>query len=283
MKELRFNPVRKILVPTDFSDNADHALSYAAMLAAKLRSKLVLFHSIKVPVVAINEMVAEVPDEQLIKEANKQLEKLKNKIRSRQVPAEVETASSMGFAVDEIINYCGSKNTDLVVMGTKGAHGLSELLLGSNTAEVVSKATCPVLAVPHDAKINGIQKVVFATNYSDNDFQSIFLLTEIFKPWNPEIIIVHVEDSHHPKVESSIFERFKEQVVTSIAYDKFYFNLIDGADTEDAVSNFATSNNVDIISVSKRKLSLFERLVGVSVSKRLAYHTHIPLLVFHAE
>jgi nucleotide-binding universal stress UspA family protein len=51
MKEFKFNPVRRILVPTDFSENADHAMGYAATLASKLRSRLVLFHSIKVPVV----------------------------------------------------------------------------------------------------------------------------------------------------------------------------------------------------------------------------------------
>ena len=280
MNDFNFNPLRKILVPTDFSENAEHALSYAAMLAAKLRSKLVLLHSIKVPIVAMNEMVAEVPEPQLTKEANLQLEKLKNKIRGRQLPVEVETISSMGFAVEEIISFCDERKSDLIVMGTRGAHGLSEVLLGSNTAEVISKAACPVLAVPYDAPVNGIRKILFATNYNDNDFRSIFLLTEIFKPWNPEIIIVHAEDSHHPRMENSAFEHFKEQVVSGIPYDKYYFNLLDGGDVESAVNDFASSNQVDLISVSKRKRNFFERMIGTSLSKRLAYHTHIPLLVF---
>jgi len=283
MKEFKFNPLRKILVPTDFSDNADHALNYAAVLASKLRSKLVLFHSVKFPVVAMNEMVVEVPDSQLIKESNVKLEKLKHTIRGKQVPVEIETSSSVGFAVDEIINYCQSKKSDMIVMGTKGAHGLGELLLGSNTAEVIAKAKCPVLAVPPDAKVKDIKKILFATNYADNDFQSIFLLTEIFKPWNPEIIIVHVEDPHNARTENSHFEHFKSQVMTSISYDKFYFNLLDGKNVEEAISDFAIHNSIDIISVSARRRNLFEKLTGRSTTKKMSYHTHIPLLAFHAE
>ena len=283
MKEFKFNPLRKILVPTDFSENAGHALSYASLLASKLRSKLVIFHSIKFPVVAMNEMVVEVPDEQLIRESNVKLEKLKHNLRSKQTPIEIETSSTVGFAVDEIINFCDSKKSDLIVMGTKGAHGLGEFFLGSNTAEVIARAKCPVLAVPPDARVKDIRKILFATNYADNDFQSIFLLTEIFKPWDPEIIIVHVEDPHNVRSENMHFEQFKSQVVTSISYDKFYFNLLDGKNVEQALSDFATQNNIDIVSVSARRRNLFERLTGRSTTKKMSYHTHIPLLAFHAD
>jgi nucleotide-binding universal stress UspA family protein len=282
MKDFKFNPIRSILVPTDFSENADKAIAYASTIASALKSKLVLFHSIKFPVVVLNETIQVIDDKALIKDADAHLGKLKSGIRGKQVPIEVETVSAMGFAVDEILSQCESGKSDLIVMGTKGAHGLSEYLIGSNTAEVIAKAKCPVLAVPQDAVMRGINKVLFATNYADNDFHSVFLLTEIFKPWNPEIIIVHVEDQGNEVVEVDHFERFKEQVVSGIKYDKFYFNLLDGKNTEDAVNDFATSNKIDIISVSTHKRNLFERLTGRSMSKRLAYHSHIPLLAFHA-
>jgi nucleotide-binding universal stress UspA family protein len=280
MKELRFNPLRRILVPTDFSVNADHALGYAASIAAKLRSKIILFHSVKVPVVVLNETVVTANDQELVRESNQKLSRMKSKMRGQQLPVELETSTGVGFAVDEILNFCSTGKADLIVMGTRGAHGLGEMLFGSNTAEVISKAKCPVLAVPEGAHTGKINKVMFATNYSDNDFQSIFLLTEILKPWNPEIIIVH--SAGNIRVENESFERFKEQVMTSIAYDKFYFNLLEGTNTEDVISNFANENHIDIISVSKRKRSLFERIISVSTTRRLAYHVNIPLLVFPA-
>jgi len=282
MKEFKFNPIRRILVPTDFSANAGGAVNYAAALAARLGSRLILFHSVHLPVALGNEASGVVSDKQLLENSMAQLNGLKNQIAEQHPGLNIEVLNSLGFAVDEIIGFCSTKEADLIVMGTKGAHGLGEILIGSNTAEVISRARCPVLAVPLEAGMNGIRKVLFATNYADQDFQSIFLLTEIFKPWNPEIVIVHSEDSSNPGVENNQFEWFKNQVMTSISYDKFYFNLISGKNTEQAISEFAGENGVDIISVSTRRRNLFEKLTSRSTSRKLAYHTNIPLMAFHA-
>jgi len=279
MTTFNFKPIKKILVPTDFSGNADHALNYAVSLATRLESKLVLFHSSKVPIAALNETVQINTDDVIVGETHEQLNALKNKITSRENAIEVETVSSVGFAVEEILTTCENQDIDLIIMGTKGAHGLGEIFIGSNTADVISKAKCPVLAIPHNALTGKLDKVLFATNYNDNDYHSIFLLTEIFKPWNPDIVIVHATENAQP-LETDFFEQFKEDVVTKVRYGKYSFKLLEGGNVESVVSDFAYSNNVDLISVAKHKKTLFERIVGVSTSKRLAFHTHIPLLVF---
>ena len=283
MKEFKFNPIRRILVPTDFSSNAGGAVNYAAALAARLGSRLLLFHSVHVPVNVTTESGEVISNSLLLENSLAQLNALKNKIAEQYQGLHIEVLNSLGFAVEEIIGLCASKEADLIVMGTKGAHGLGEILIGSNTAEVITRSRCPVLAVPLEAGMMGIRKVLFATNYADQDFKSIFLLTEIFKPWNPEIVIVHSEDGGNAGVENSQFEWFKGQVMTSISYDKFNFNLISGKNTEQAISEFAKENGVDIISVSTRRRNLFEKLTSRSTSRKLAYHTDIPLLAFHAE
>jgi hypothetical protein len=141
-----------------------------------------------------------------------------------------------------------------------------------------------VLAVPEAASLKDIRRILFATNYADNDFQSLFLLTEIFKDWNPEIFVVHAEEGRNERAENRQFEWFKGQVMTSISYDRFAFHLIDGSKSpEHAVSDFASRNDVDLISVSTRRKNLFEKVVSRSVSRKLAYHTHIPLLAFHTD
>lgn len=280
MKEFKFNPVQRILVPTDFSSNAEHALGYAAFIAQKLKSRLILFHSIKVPIVVMNETVVVAKDEELLKDSDGKLATLRDKITSLQSGVEVETRSSVGFAVDEILNDSAHGKPDLIIMGTRGAHGLGEMLFGSNTAAVISRSECPVLAVPHDAKTGNMNKILFATNYSDNDFHSIFLLTEMFKPWNPQIIILHASEGTQPQIETEFFDRFKEELMSLVPYDRFAFSLVEGPSVDGVVSDYATQNNVDLISVSKRKRTLFERFVSVSTTRRLAYHAHIPLLVF---
>jgi nucleotide-binding universal stress UspA family protein len=282
MPNFNYTP-KNILVPTDFSENADHALTYAVAFASKLAGKLVLLHSSKVPIAAINETVQITGDEMHIGESNEQLAALKNKITSQKDGVEVATVSAVGFAVEEILNTCESQNIDIIVMGTKGARGLSEIFIGSNTADVIAKAKCPVLAIPQNATTGKLEKVIFATNYNDNDFQSIKLLTEIFKPWNPDLVIVHATDNSQPQVESNFFEQFKEDLLTKVRYNKYFFKLLEGGNVENAISEFADSSSADLIAVSKRKRTLFERIVGVSTTTRLAFHTHIPLLVFPEE
>jgi len=282
MPNFNYTP-KKILVPTDFSGNAEHALKYAVAFASKLEGQLVLLHSSKVPIAAINETVQITGDDMHIGESNEQLAALKNKITSQKNGVEVATISAVGFAVEEILKTCDEQKIDMIVMGTKGARGLSEIFIGSNTADVISKSKCPVLAIPHNATTGKLEKVIFATNYNDNDFQSIKLLTEIFKPWNPDLVIVHATDNSQPQVESSFFEQFKEDLITKVRYGKYFFKLLEGGNVENAISEFADSSGADLIAVSKRKRTLFERIVGVSTTTRLAFHTHIPLLVFPEE
>jgi nucleotide-binding universal stress UspA family protein len=282
MKEFKFNPIRRILVPTDFSPNAGGAVNYAAALAARLGSRLILFHSVHIPLPVGNEPVVVVSDRLLMDNSETLLNELRTRIAGQYPGLNIEVLATQGFAVEEIIGLCSSKEADLIVMGTRGAHGLGEILIGSNTAEVISRSRCPVLAVPEEAHMNGIRKLLFATNYADQDFQSVFLLTEIFKPWNPEIIIVHAGDGN-AGAENSQFEWFKGQVVTSISYDRFCFNLINGKNAEQAISEFAKENEVDLITVSTRRRNLFERLTSRSISRKLVYHTDIPLLAFHAD
>ncbi|MFN8143735.1 MAG: universal stress protein [Bacteroidia bacterium] len=282
MKNFNINPIRKILVPTDFSANAKNAAEYASHLAKKLDSKILLFHSTHLPVVSANEVILAVDPMTLERDSLNHLNAIKKEIESNFQQVEIENITTIGFAVEEIIAAVKDQKIDLVAMGTKGASGMTEFLIGSNTADVIEKCHCPVLAIPAESKYRVPKKVVFATNYADNDFQSIYLLAEIMKPFNAEIIILHVDDNLDSKMEGRMLEWFKGQVTTNIPYDKFSFNLISSKNTIDALDIFITDNEIDILSVSMRKRNFFDKLTSRSLTRKLAYHTHIPLLAFHA-
>lgn len=282
MKNFNINPIRKILVPTDFSSNAKNATDYACNLAKTLDSKIVLFHSTHLPVVSANEVIMAVDPVSLEKDSLNHLNLLKKEIEKNFGQVEIENVTTIGFAVEEIIDVVKEQKIDLVVMGTKGASGMTEILIGSNTADVIEKCHCPVLAIPAESHFKVPKKVVFATNYADNDFQSIYLLAEIMKPFNAEIVVLHVDDNQDSKMESRMLEWFKGQVNTNIPYDQFLFNLISGKNTIEALDQFIMENDVDILSVSMRKRNFFDKLTSKSLTRKLAYHTHIPLLAFHA-
>lgn len=139
---------RTILVPTDFSEQADQALAYAVNLAAQLDATIHLVHAITVPAAGIPELgvaYSSLMMESTAKEAQKELDARATLYRDRVAlgPGRVE----VGDARDVIDQVAETIDADLIVMGTHGRRGLRRMLLGSVAETVVRSAPCPVLTV----------------------------------------------------------------------------------------------------------------------------------------
>src|SRR5437867_1302126 len=140
--------MKTILFPTDFSHTADSALDYAIAFSRKLNAKLILFNTYPVPIY-VTDVADEVAMEEQVKtQAEISLKTFEERIHSVAPDIETECITAWGFPADEIIFQSKEKKVDLIIMGTHGANGLTKFLLGTNTAEVVNKAECPVLAIP---------------------------------------------------------------------------------------------------------------------------------------
>jgi len=183
--------MKTILVPTDFSENADNAIMYALEMNKKFNAKIILFHSYFIPVYAA-EAPMNVPGlAELKNDAMKSLEKVKVKINTS-FPGNnfvIETSVSEGMPEDEIATITEKEKPDMVIMGTKGAHGIREILIGTTTASVMKNIRCPIIAVPAEAKFKGINKIVFATNYAENDFENIESVIDFAKHYQAEVTI----------------------------------------------------------------------------------------------
>jgi len=96
------------------------------------------------------------------------------------------------LAVDFILETIDKKKPDLVVMGTTGASGLKEMIIGSNTSTIVEKAKCPVIAVPEKKIFSAIKSITYATNYNLTDIYALEKLVEIAKLFHAKITLLHV-------------------------------------------------------------------------------------------
>jgi nucleotide-binding universal stress UspA family protein len=139
--------IRHILVPHDFSETAEYALSYALALADKFAARITVVHAYEVPaygypdaLVASLEFTAEIE-----RTLSKSLEEVKARASSGKVP--VEAFLRRGTAWSEITAAATESKADLIVMGTHGRRGVARALLGSVAEKVVRTATCPVLTV----------------------------------------------------------------------------------------------------------------------------------------
>ena len=138
-----------ILVATDFSPPAEHALDYAIELANKLGAKVHLVNVIGIPTYGVPELGLAISSsvmDSVVKSSQSELDKL---VAAR-APTKIEAMLRTGDARDVIINTAVEVGAQLIVMGTHGRRGVSRALLGSVAESVVRHAPCPVLIVRAD-------------------------------------------------------------------------------------------------------------------------------------
>jgi nucleotide-binding universal stress UspA family protein len=276
--------MKTIIIPTDFSANAMNAAHYALELNKQIRAEIVLFHSCIIPVYATDVPVV-VPDiDMLKKESLKLLNKVRSEVETDFSNQEIHTHVSAGYPGEEIISYAEKKKAGMVVMGTKGASGLKEVLFGTNTAGIIGRLNCPLLIVPEGAGFKDMKKIVFATNYAENDIENIHEVIELAKKFNAEVILLHISSADQSKpFEYNSIESFCEQTKKSSGYDLIRFKLLDDADVEKGINFYLDEVKADLIAMTNRHRSFFQRFFNKSISKKMAYHTHIPLMVFHVK
>jgi nucleotide-binding universal stress UspA family protein len=272
----------KILIPTDFSANADHAIKYGAMLGKAVNADLILMNVYTPPVTRGNVAYPLITEEKgrMTREATEKLLNLSTTV-SEDYGIRCEHQVRIGNPVDEIVKEAEVRAIDLIVMGTVGASGISRIVFGSNTAFVMEKAPCPVFAVPTNSTLALPKKVVFATNYADNDIQAVKDLIKITQPLRAELTLLHVSKKVL-KSDNDLIEEFSKTVAKEVKIEQPFYYIMHHEDTQKGIDNFVDSVGADLIAMSMRKRGILEKLLDSSLSKRMAYQARIPLLVFHA-
>lgn len=277
--------MKTILVPTDFSKNAETALYYAIELAKSDDSKIILMHAYQ-----INYASSFVPVDVLTDE-KKDLEKDSGS-RLRALGLKIEHAGKIkhealcveDFTVDAILHTIKERKVDLLVMGTKGDSGLANKILGSNTAKVMRNAKCPVLAIPETTKFKILKNITYATNYDDRDIEDLKKVAEMARHFTAHIQLVHITDSKKlPGVEKESFEQFVAKVLQQVNYSNFSSRILTGESIEDALEEFVNVTATDMLVMSTHQKGFFGRLFGESATRHMAYHSTIPIMVIHHE
>ncbi|MEW5976122.1 MAG: universal stress protein [Acidobacteriota bacterium] len=143
--------IKKILIPTDFSDYSQLALKYAIAMAESFKARIYLMHVCEHGMsglgteayhFAVPEFFAEIA-----KNEQERLEEMAREVRDRGV--EVETVFTTGRAYIDIVHKAKELDVDVITLATHGRQGLSHLVFGSTAEKVVRLAPCPVLTIKH--------------------------------------------------------------------------------------------------------------------------------------
>ncbi len=174
--------MQKILVPTDFSNNALKAITYASEIAQKSGAVIYLLHVIE-PTINMASMQADSSREEVVKERSELLVVSHKALTDIFPDVKVIKHLSGGTPVASILNYAEKEEMDLIVMGTTGASGLKEFFMGSIAAGVIGKTKIPVLTVPVSYEMEEPDAILFATNQfekSKNILDKIVAISKLF-------------------------------------------------------------------------------------------------------
>jgi nucleotide-binding universal stress UspA family protein len=275
--------MKTILVPTDFSANATHALNYAIEFVKHQNAKLILLHAYHIDFansyVPVNLIEQDVQKAE--KESNKKLNAIAAKIHhTHKIPCEYISRQDM--AVDAITELAKEKNIDLIIMGTKGASGLPGILFGSNTARVIEKAPCPVIAVPEGATFKTIKRITYASDYNHSDIEAIEKVVAIAKSYKAQLNVLHItEERQLTEEEKENMQKFMENVQAKVAYNNLSFQIFHSENIEQKLEEYLEEESTDLLVMSTHQRNLLDKIFGKSVTKNLAFHTTVPLMAFH--
>jgi nucleotide-binding universal stress UspA family protein len=276
--------IQRILFPTDFSTNSETALNYAANVAGALNAEIILFYCYQYPPIA-----TEIPLEGLEEEVNA-VEKENKKRMSELIEYGLKINSSLKF--DSIIlfgdftNYINDivkkRSIDLIMMSTQGAGPLKSFFLGTNAATVIAKSSCPVFVIPQFYSFEKITHILYPCEYFDSDIRNLHFLATIAEPFNASITIVNITEEDY-LLQAIITKKFEREVKNKITYPHIDFVCLEGKNLEERITDYANKNDIDLIVMSTRHRTKFEKIYDHSLTEKMAYHTSIPLLAFHVE
>jgi nucleotide-binding universal stress UspA family protein len=270
--------ISNIIVPTDFSEAATQAMQYALSLAKKLKASVHVLHINQVAMIDAT-MPAETY-QMFVKEIEDQTQDQFKKLEKEYLETsgiKYTCNSKYGFVADEICDFALQQEADLIVLGTTGASGAAEILFGSNASSVVSKTQIPVMVIPKGSTYKDLTRIAYATDYNEPEFPSMMRLIYFAEQYDCPLDIVHVksESDRYFNAENNFFKKNKAQ----FSYPNMSYIDLEKGDVVASINQYVADKNVDLLVMAKHNRSFFDRLFHSSLSKKMAIHSHIPLLV----
>jgi len=274
--------MKKFLVPTDFSESSRNAAIWAALMAQSIPgAEIVLFHVYgKIEAGADGSPLAFDRDaeRELAMTALKSLQNELGTICS----TTVTRLASEGHLLDQVGKTVAEQGIDAVVMGINGASRLDQAVIGSNTLHLVDKNICPVFIIPPEAVFRQMDHVVFASDFKNvadtTPAESIRKVLDIF---HSTLDVVNVDVDHYVEITEA-YQVEKQRFLDLFEGYQVDFSFIRLYDFTEAINLFAEDKKAGLIITLPRKHAFLDSLFKGSHTKKLAYHSHIPILALHS-
>jgi nucleotide-binding universal stress UspA family protein len=272
----------RILVPVDFSKAAVNAAEYAINMAANLeKAELILFHIHAPAGIGSDGSPSNTAEGEKGREnAAQLLEELQ--VRLFEIaPVPTDFRYGDGEFMEGMQDLLNKESFDWIVMGLAPASGIEERLVGSSVFDVIDKHNLPVVIVGEEMTFRPINKLALAVELSKVHevvpYGRIKMMLDYF---NPELHIVYANDDDVAVLNNAQLEE-KQKLEKMFETNNPTFTQLHVYNFVDSINKFIHQQNIDLMIVMPRKLSIWQKLFGYSHTRKLAYHGIAPVMAIH--
>lgn len=275
--------MKRVLLPTDFSDNSKNAVDYALQLLSGQDCTLYMLNVQKASEFTLDDMYSAPAGasvhQAILKDNKQELKEYIQHLTEKYSFENFKFIPSVDYdvftaAVQQLVD---SENIDLIIMGSNGATGAREVLFGSNTLKVIRKVDCPVLIVPEDYRFKALDAVLFtASTCRDLRQERAQTLKDVMALHQPQLHILKIRKS----------KEANNHACTSCLNDlmdegEYQSHTLYGIPTPIASDSFVQLFNIDLHALFVERESFMDRFLHGSDTSQISYGSRVPLLLMH--
>lgn len=271
--------MKRILVPTDFSEQAENALKVALKLAEKHKSEIFVLHSMEMPLhLATSNDSGSLPESLFfIKLAEKRFGELREKPYLEGTTLNETIGHNEIY--EDIEEACEKNKIDLIVMGSNGASGFKEMFVGSNTEKVVRTSKTPVLVIKNNHEQFNVTDFVFATDFSEEGRGAMDKAQKFAKKLGAKMHLLFVNTPANFKTSSQAYT-IMENFVRGMGVENYTLNIYNDVSVEKGILNFTNHINAQLIGMGTHGRKGISHFFNGSISEDMVNHANMPVITF---
>lgn len=275
-----------VFVPFDFSTTATHALNFATSLVNNYsKLEITVFHVIEMPMTrgmgTMGGGMDPIPDfenqvffMELVETRKKQLQELEQSYA--EASFDLNTKLILGNAFKGISDAINEGKPDLVVMGSKGASGLEEIIIGSNTEKIVRTSPCPVITIKGETTVKDMKKVVFASDFRDSDDEVAGRIKRIQSLFDAQFYFVIVSTPGNFETTRDSMARIRT-FVQKHQFENIKAEIYNSLSEEAGIIEFADDIDADMIAMTTHGRTGLLHLITGSIAEDVVNHSKRPV------
>lgn len=275
--------MRKIIVPTDFSENALNALKYAVQLFKYEKSQFFLLHAYADEVFNSSDNISREFLEEQKRKVKQRVDKDLNDLRSGILELfpnpqhEFHPVSAFGLLIDEVNDLAERENADIIISSTQGVSNDRKMTFGSNTLQIIKYVQCPVLSIPVNYEFKDLKQILFPSNFMlPYQPREVRLVGGLAHSFSAQVHLLYASRFPH---ETFRQKDNKEAILKQLQEVKVEQHYEQMEDKIEAIQKLILQLEIDLLILVNSRHSYIENLLYTSTIDKIGFGPTIPFLV----